>query len=80
MGTPMPTAGTDRERLILMIHKPLVAWIRTVGVGIFTNPHSSEACDMTAEAVTRALRDTVGREAGGKAVLKRIALDILDDN
>jgi hypothetical protein len=66
--------------MIAMVHKPLAAWLKTIMQGVFKHPKSSDACDMTAEAVVLALRDTIGNLPAGKAVLKRIALDILEND
>jgi hypothetical protein len=76
---PIPLTGQNRENMISYIHQPLIAWLNEIMKGMFVAPRSSDACDVTAEAVARALRDTIGAQPYGKAILQRLALDILDE-
>jgi hypothetical protein len=74
-----PLTGASREQVIGFMHKPLTAWLRTMMAKMFDKPRSSEACDITATAVSRALQETIGAEPSGKAVLEHLALDILEN-
>lgn len=72
--------ASQRDTLRQFVQKPLTAWLRKTLAGIFANPASTEALDITVEAVAGALNDVIGDQVGGRAALKQLALEILDQS
>lgn len=79
-GKAKPLTGAARERMIDFIHKPLSVWLRTIMKSNFDAPKSAEACDITTEAVARAVRDTIGASPMGKGAVRTMAFTLLDSD
>lgn len=74
----MPETKSQRDTLRSFVQKPLTAWLRRTIKGVFTDPNSTEAFDITAEAVAGAVKDVIGSQPNGSAVLRQLALELLD--